>query len=138
MSALLPVCKHEKAYPCEFCLEDRIADLERQLAEAQAKVEEAEEKARKYDAWFEAGCCPACHFKEKHMVSCPVGILERERDGYKAQSERRRAALEGFDQHGCQASGAHPKVMLGERCGECYACIARAAIDMKPEQAKER
>ncbi len=26
------VCRHDKTYPCEFCLEERIADLERQLA----------------------------------------------------------------------------------------------------------
>ena len=57
------------------------------IARLQARVEEAEEKARRYDSWFEPGRCPACHFTEKHMASCPVGI-------YKALAERRKKALE--------------------------------------------
>ena len=35
----IPVCKHDKTYPCEFCHEERITDLERQLAEAEGKLE---------------------------------------------------------------------------------------------------
>ncbi len=54
----------------------RVTDLESENARLQARVEEAEEKARKYDAWFEKGRCPACHFTEKHMASCLVGILQ--------------------------------------------------------------
>jgi len=38
MSALVPVCSHDKAYPCEFCLEGCITALERQLAEAQDEL----------------------------------------------------------------------------------------------------
>lgn len=36
-----------------------------------------EEKAKRYDQWFEPGRCPACHFEEKHVASCLVGRLER-------------------------------------------------------------
>jgi len=48
MSAFVTVCKHDKTYPCEFCLEERIADLERQLVETQGKIEAAEKAARTY------------------------------------------------------------------------------------------
>ncbi len=62
----------------------------------QAQVEESEEKARKYDAWFEKGRCPACHFEEKHLASCPIKVLESESDRYKARWERCRDALEAW------------------------------------------
>ena len=57
----------EQAKVCEW---DEKADT------LQAQLRDAQEKATKYDQWFEKGRCPACHFEEKHMASCPVGVLE--------------------------------------------------------------
>lgn len=40
-------------------------------------IEKALDKAKKYDEWFEGGRCGACHFKEKHLSSCPVYHAEQ-------------------------------------------------------------
>lgn len=52
------------------------ATLQAERDNLQAQLRGAQEKAQKYDQWFEKGRCPACHFEEKHMASCPVGMLE--------------------------------------------------------------
>ena len=49
-----------------------------ELRRTRRQLRDAQEKATNYDQWFEKGRCPACHFEERHMASCPMGVLEGE------------------------------------------------------------
>lgn len=40
-----------------------------------------EEKAKRYDQWFDRERCPACHFQEKHLTSCSIKALEEALEG---------------------------------------------------------
>lgn len=55
---------------------NRVAVLQTERDEVQSQLRAAEGKAEKSDQWFEKGRCPACHFEEKHMASCPIRSLE--------------------------------------------------------------
>jgi len=60
------------------------------------------------------------------------GIVERERDGYKAQAERRGEALEFW-----LARAGHDGCLTGRICRNLKCAEARAALAATPEKALE-
>ena len=94
--ALLPVCKHNNVYPCEFCLEERIADLEAENARLQVDIERERRRCKNTAlAWAHAGEMQdevaRLQARETELVA---KLIKANR--YKALEERRGEALEPF------------------------------------------